>query len=283
MEDEKLQRLHDTLSKLIPRGKVGGLGLSAFNKQSSGKKRDDGLPDNALYRNFVRAGHGGQYHRRKFDADTAEDAKNADVVPSEDQKKKKKKKKSSVDLENIEDESAVVSVKLKKKTKNKEELEEELISESSSLFKTHDAEDDQAKSKKKKRKNQVIVDFSETFLDDDKSVHVRKVKRKNKEQITGVDTHEEADPGDPPKAEEEAPDLNESSKRKKKKSKKKKEEEDDPIAIEEIVSMPELNSCLNDEPKKRKIMKIFDQDADGDVDSRKPKKTKKKDKNRGDE
>lgn len=48
MEAEKLQRLHDTLSKLIPRGKVGGLGFSSFNKQSGGKKRDDGLPDNGI-------------------------------------------------------------------------------------------------------------------------------------------------------------------------------------------------------------------------------------------
>jgi hypothetical protein len=33
MESEKLQRLHDTLSKLAPRGKVGGLGFNSFAKQ----------------------------------------------------------------------------------------------------------------------------------------------------------------------------------------------------------------------------------------------------------
>ena len=35
MESEKLQRLHDTLAKLAPRGKVGGLGYSSFVKQVS--------------------------------------------------------------------------------------------------------------------------------------------------------------------------------------------------------------------------------------------------------
>jgi hypothetical protein len=33
MEREKLQRLHDTLAKLAPRGKVGGLGFNSFAKQ----------------------------------------------------------------------------------------------------------------------------------------------------------------------------------------------------------------------------------------------------------
>lgn len=44
MESEKLQRLHDTLSKLAPRGRVGGLGFDSFSKQS--KTRDETLPNN---------------------------------------------------------------------------------------------------------------------------------------------------------------------------------------------------------------------------------------------
>ena len=44
MEPEKLQRLHDTLSKLMPRGKIGGLGYDSFAKQI--KKRNNDLPQN---------------------------------------------------------------------------------------------------------------------------------------------------------------------------------------------------------------------------------------------
>ena len=44
MDPEKLQRLHETLSKLAPRGKVGGLGYSSFTKQV--KHRDSDLPNN---------------------------------------------------------------------------------------------------------------------------------------------------------------------------------------------------------------------------------------------
>lgn len=44
MEAEKLQRLHETLAKLAPKGKVGGLGYNSFVKQS--KSNNDGLPKN---------------------------------------------------------------------------------------------------------------------------------------------------------------------------------------------------------------------------------------------
>ncbi len=92
MEDEKLQRLHDTLSKLAPRGKVGGLGFTSFAKQAKG--RDSTLPNNPLYSHFVRAGHGeGQYHKRKF-GDGKDDDKDSDedeegMKTSESKKEKK--------------------------------------------------------------------------------------------------------------------------------------------------------------------------------------------------
>jgi translation initiation factor 6 (eIF-6) len=35
MEAEKLQRLHDTLSKLAPRGRVGGLGLGGLGSKAA--------------------------------------------------------------------------------------------------------------------------------------------------------------------------------------------------------------------------------------------------------
>jgi hypothetical protein len=43
MDDEKLSKLYDTLSKLTPRGKVGGLGYHSFAKQARAK--DPSLPD----------------------------------------------------------------------------------------------------------------------------------------------------------------------------------------------------------------------------------------------
>lgn len=45
MEAEKLQRLHDTLSKLAPRSKVGGLGLGGLGSRA-GASRDGTLPQN---------------------------------------------------------------------------------------------------------------------------------------------------------------------------------------------------------------------------------------------
>ena len=66
MEAEKLQRLHDTLLKLAPRGKVGGLGYSKVSFNKGG--HDSTLPKNPLYSNFVRQGSGlGLYHKRSFE------------------------------------------------------------------------------------------------------------------------------------------------------------------------------------------------------------------------
>lgn len=71
MEDAKLQALHDTIMKLVPRGKSGGLGMNSFAKQA-GTKRDPSLPDNALYSYFVRAGDGA--HKRQFEEKNEEHA-----------------------------------------------------------------------------------------------------------------------------------------------------------------------------------------------------------------
>ena len=64
MELEKQQRLYDTLQKLAPKGRFGGLGSSGLGAAT--KKRSDSLPDNPLYANFIRAGTG---HKRTFDDD----------------------------------------------------------------------------------------------------------------------------------------------------------------------------------------------------------------------
>ena len=84
MELEKQQRLHDTLAKLAPKGKYGGLGSGGMG--FARKKRADSLPDNPLYSNFVRAGTG---HKRSFE--DAEDGK-SEEKPSKKSKSKKSAK-----------------------------------------------------------------------------------------------------------------------------------------------------------------------------------------------
>lgn len=90
METEKLQRLHDTLAKLAPRGKVGGLGLSSLSGRV--KQHDPSLPQNALYANFVRSG---AYHKRNFNIEEENDAGSNDVEGKEHKKSKKKSRKVS--------------------------------------------------------------------------------------------------------------------------------------------------------------------------------------------
>ena len=50
MEDEKLSRLYDTLAKLAPKGKVGGLGF--HTKIHQPRKLDPTLPVNRKFDNF---------------------------------------------------------------------------------------------------------------------------------------------------------------------------------------------------------------------------------------
>jgi hypothetical protein len=121
MEAEKLQRLHDTLSKLAPRGKVGGLGLGVKGLKAVPPK-DPTLPNNPLYANFVRAGSGfGQYHKRKFDNMEEEDQDAVDTM--DDKKKSKKEKKSKKDKEDAASEKADKKEKKKAKKENKEKKE----------------------------------------------------------------------------------------------------------------------------------------------------------------
>lgn len=192
MEAEKLQRLHDTLSKLIPRGKVGGLGFSSFNKQSGGKKRDDGLPDNALYKNFVRAGHG-QYHRRDFETtDEKDEDKYDDGLVTKKRKKQKLILKDNDEFETHVDEVMDVVVQKKKKKKRKkveaeaEDVDVEVVQELHTLVELTEEkkvkidlqEEDPELEKKSKRKkkcrtakhNEIpeIVESVDVFLDQPK-------------------------------------------------------------------------------------------------------------------
>ena len=92
MEAEKLERLHSTLMKLAPKGKVGGLGYASHSTRKVGK--DESLPNNPLYNNFVRAGSNlGQYHKKNFDDDDDDDDDNKNKEKKSQGEKKKKKKK----------------------------------------------------------------------------------------------------------------------------------------------------------------------------------------------
>mmetsp|Transcript_4997 Transcript_4997/g.7380 ORF Transcript_4997/g.7380 Transcript_4997/m.7380 type:complete len:98 (+) Transcript_4997:56-349(+) len=84
MDEVKAQALHDELSSLVyQRGKSGGVGLGvgvyswSVSTTKSTSERDDGLPNNPLYANFVRevsfntktpSNHGdGHLIKRNFD------------------------------------------------------------------------------------------------------------------------------------------------------------------------------------------------------------------------
>ena len=83
------------LSIQAPKGKVGGLGYSS--KLSTRKFVDTTLPDNPLYRNFVRAGSCiGLYHKR-FDETKDEDRNEDEDSAAENKKKRKKKDKKKKD------------------------------------------------------------------------------------------------------------------------------------------------------------------------------------------
>lgn len=107
MDEVKAQALHDELSSLVyQRGKSGGVGLGvgvyswSVSTTKSTSERDDGLPNNPLYANFVREGsfntktpsnHGdGRLIKRNFD-----DLKNISDAHKSKAKKQKKRMSST--------------------------------------------------------------------------------------------------------------------------------------------------------------------------------------------
>lgn len=193
MEEDKIQSLHDSLSKLR---KSAGLGISSHlnfggPNKSSHTKRDDGLPSNELYSNFVREGlydhtkkdqndaakYGdGRFIKRNFD-DCTPVAGQADDVSSDDcddssaaklqRKAKKKKNKKAAKLE------AKRQAKLEEK--KKEKLAAKRLLKISTARKEQDCKSDPIgseviqsktkKSKKSKRRNR--EDDSRNKLNDD--------------------------------------------------------------------------------------------------------------------
>jgi len=95
METEKLQRLYDTLEKLRPKGKYGGLGNGSVYAGQR-KAHDPTLPNNPLYSNFVRPG---AFHKRGFDENESKEDENGGTGFNS------KKTKFSDDDENDDDET----------------------------------------------------------------------------------------------------------------------------------------------------------------------------------
>ena len=160
MEDSKLQKLHETLKALAPKGKVGGLGFYAKAGHRSRRSAADGMPEDkrALYSFFVRAGDGPSGHTH-----FAEEG-------DKKLKKKKKKKKTKAPPPPSSDESSSSSSEDEappppKKTKKRKEAAARLADidaayESAQAAKARSIDEAFAASqasaaapKKKKRKN----------------------------------------------------------------------------------------------------------------------------------
>jgi hypothetical protein len=123
MEDEKLQKLHDTLAMLRPKGRTGGLGRGGLGVS---KVKGDGLPDNALYSRFVREGQGNFSKVKKFEDDDDKDKDGSDDDDAAAKKKKKKGAKKAKKEKEAADEAAAAEASSGKKRKRKEAAEEEM-------------------------------------------------------------------------------------------------------------------------------------------------------------
>ena len=162
MEDSKLQKLHETLKALAPKGKVGGLGFYAKAGHRSRRSAADGMPEDkrALYSFFVRAGDGPSGHTHFADDGDKK------------LKKKKKKKKMKAPPPPSSDESSSSSSEdedeapppPKKKTKKRKEAAARLAdidaaydsaqaAKARSIDEAFAASQREAAPKKKKRKN----------------------------------------------------------------------------------------------------------------------------------
>ena len=159
MEDSKLQKLHETLKALAPKGKVGGLGFYAKAGHRSRRSAADGMPEDkrALYSFFVRAGDGPSGHTHFADEGDKK------------LKKKKKKKKTKAPPPPSSDESSSSSSEDEappppKKTKKRKEAAARLAdidaaydsaqaAKARSIDEAFAASQREAPPKKKKRKN----------------------------------------------------------------------------------------------------------------------------------
>lgn len=182
MEEDKIQKLHDSLSKLrrgtglgtsshynfgsnVNNSDIGG-GLVKLKEGEDGKMhRDDGLPVNALYSNFVKQGSyskkdtalkygDGRAIKRNFDDCSLEDGDDGGSTssssPSPDKKKRKKeKKKKEKELKKAEKLEAKRKAKLEEKKRLK--LEEKKLAKLQVKKKTEKEKKESDESAKKKQ------------------------------------------------------------------------------------------------------------------------------------
>lgn len=137
MEESKLQALADSLSKHSGRKGLGTYGgeyswSKTATSSTTTQSRDDGLPNNPLYSNFIKEGtydplqktplnHGdGRLIKRDFSDIPAI----SDETSNDDQTKKKKKKSSKKSKEERKAEKKAIKKAAKLEAKKKAKLEE---------------------------------------------------------------------------------------------------------------------------------------------------------------
>mmetsp|Transcript_22802 Transcript_22802/g.45839 ORF Transcript_22802/g.45839 Transcript_22802/m.45839 type:complete len:359 (+) Transcript_22802:38-1114(+) len=176
MEAEKLQRLHDTLSKLAPRGKVGGLGFNSITKQA--KTKDPTLPNNVLYSYFVRAGSAtGQYHKRTFDEANDDDDGKSSKKSKKDKKDKKNKKEKTVDD----------NVKVAKKAKSMKKIKTDKSKKSTDIISVESIVEAVVEKKSKK-----VKEASNSTSDELSSEKKAKKEKKEKKDKKAEDKNKKA-------------------------------------------------------------------------------------------
>jgi hypothetical protein len=154
MEDSKLLALHAKLKSSAPAGGRGGLGAGFASK----KVVDTTLPKNALYSNFVRAGHwkpeedhvGVDFvgKRQVFDVEEEE----AETKATESSTHQSKKRKRGEADEEEEEEREGSSGKKSKKTSSDDKVHKKSKKEVPELIEEEEEENPKFSSKEKKSK-----------------------------------------------------------------------------------------------------------------------------------
>mmetsp|Transcript_16057 Transcript_16057/g.46225 ORF Transcript_16057/g.46225 Transcript_16057/m.46225 type:complete len:297 (-) Transcript_16057:8-898(-) len=143
MEESKIQALHDTLSKLRRSAGLGVTGQYSWSaaptkKDENGNDvREDGLPTNALYANFLPEGSydaasgvakkygDGRTIKRNFD-DCVLDGSGKDSISSDDMEGKRRQKTEKKERKKAEKKAAKMEAKRQAKVEEKRRLKREV-------------------------------------------------------------------------------------------------------------------------------------------------------------
>lgn len=229
MDEDKIQRLHDSLSKLR-KGK--GLGTNShyswnahesipLKEDKDGKMyREDGLPVNGLYANFIKAGSydpdsvkensalkygDGRKIKRNFDDIDA-------IGDGDDNGKKKKKQKKSKEERKAEKKAAKIEAKKQAKLEEKRRLKLE-AKQTAKKLEAKESSEAVHVSKTTKKEASKISGVSNADADADADSNDKKRKKKKSKKIETADVK--------------ADNVIQSSKEKEKKKKKKREKDSD--------------------------------------------------------